>query len=444
MASSGSSSPSPKRRRVGEAPAAGTDKLLSLPTEILDIILARIPFKHLVRTCCLSRAWRRRWESVPFLDIELSPGSSARVLWRCAAPVHGFRTVADVRRRNIYRAARWLRALARKRVRELTLQFKPSSEISRPNRLLGPALFSCTALVRLHLENCNMPPAPQGFSGFPKLVWLTLDNITLPFKGGGAQLERLIAAATRLAVLELPAVFTSATSDPGDIETWAIRAPNLRELFIIMPSAEDNGCRFAEELPLLEKAYIVIDCLLGTQDFLDAFRRIATVNKLGFVSLYQSNNNLEGITWKFENLRDAHLNTNFGKQSSVLSVVSLLKFAPDIEHLYIMADDTEWLEEDKIDEDSLNTEISGDLFARLKYVSLIGGVKYFSNQMCFMKFLLSKARSLQIFAVTFVYDDERKEWYVKACRELMECQKASPQVVFIPKLSYKPQQTAGL
>uniref|UniRef100_A0A0D9X5U5 F-box domain-containing protein n=1 Tax=Leersia perrieri TaxID=77586 RepID=A0A0D9X5U5_9ORYZ len=45
------------------------DRLMSLPPEILDIILVRVPFKPLARTCCLSGTWRHRWESVRFLDI---------------------------------------------------------------------------------------------------------------------------------------------------------------------------------------------------------------------------------------------------------------------------------------------------------------------------------------------------------------------------------------
>uniref|UniRef100_A0A0E0LT48 Uncharacterized protein n=1 Tax=Oryza punctata TaxID=4537 RepID=A0A0E0LT48_ORYPU len=217
----------PPRRRDAEAPppppVAGTDMLMFLPPEILDIILARIPFEKLVRTCCLSREWRRRWESVPFLDIRLPRGSAtvpdARALWRCAAPVRGFR--AYVRTGHFYRAALWLRALARKRVRELTLDSPPAYA------LLDPALFfSGAALVRLHLHHCHMPPAPRGFPGFPNLF-------SLPFVGGGEQLEHLIAAAPRLAELSLDIVVAQPIREDGGFDRvceWAIHAPNLRVL----------------------------------------------------------------------------------------------------------------------------------------------------------------------------------------------------------------------
>ncbi|KAF0898661.1 hypothetical protein E2562_009171 [Oryza meyeriana var. granulata] len=246
---------------------------MSLPTEILDIILARVPFEKLVRTSCLSRAWRRRWESVPFLDICFDPISPAvpdtRALWRCAPPVRGFR--AGVRARHFHRAARWLRALARKR-------------------------------------DCHMPPAPRDFSGFPNLVSLNPSDVTLWFDGDGAQLERLVAAAPRLALLELANVFTMQIfSDRGAVDPWFIRAPNLRALLIIMPGALDNDCRVAETLPLLEEAYISINGLLGTQCFLDTFRRIATLNNLFFVSLDQADDTEreedeidEGFLWALD------------------------------------------------------------------------------------------------------------------------------------------------
>ncbi|KAF0898662.1 hypothetical protein E2562_009172 [Oryza meyeriana var. granulata] len=363
-----SSSPSsPKRPRMAEAPQpAREDELMSLPPEILDIILARIPFEKLVRTCCLSRAWRRRWRSVPNADIRFDWSSPAvppaRALWRCAAPVRGFR--ACVRGHQFYRPARWLLALARRGVRELAFECE-SPHVHRPYCLLGPALFSCAALVGLHLQNCDMPPAPRGFVGFPSLVSLTLCHVALPFKRGGAQVERLIAAAPCLAELKLDEVDTQ----PFE---WSIRAPSLRVLKIVMP--KDNGCRIPEELRLLEEAYINIDCFItSTQDFLDTFRRIITVKKLSFDTHWFYTNPLEGIPWKYENLREAHLTINFGKHPSIMSLFSLLRCAPYIEDLSIEA--SQWSsigEPDEIDEDFLNSEISDNLFSSLKYVSLSG------------------------------------------------------------------------
>ncbi|XP_015695551.2 FBD-associated F-box protein At2g26860-like [Oryza brachyantha] len=443
MAVSGSSSPSsPKRRRLlaEEAPPppsqeGTTDKLMSLPNEILDIILARVPFERLVRFGCLSRAWRRRWESVPELRVELPPRlSSARALWRCAAPVRSFRGRFSHLLGTT--TSRWLRALARKRVQELTLQFENIPWLLLPKRdvVLGPAFFSCDSLVHLHLQNCRMPPSQSGFPGFPKLASLTLVDVALLFKGGGVQLQHLIAAAPDLVVLKLEDVVAQASADRFAVEEFVIRAPKLRNLSLTFFSlCEDNGCRIAQELPLLEEASISIDCLVGSfgpQDFLDIFRPIAAVNTLWFDAKATSCtvNPLEGITWRFENLRKASLRVTFCRLPSFMAIVSLLRCAPHIEDLDIETCDTKRsTNEVEIDEDFLNSEIQDDLISGLKCVSL-SGAKYLSNQMCFMKFILSKAGSLQSFVVTFDYP-ERSRRYKKACKELAECQIASPQVI---------------
>uniref|UniRef100_A0A0D9X5U6 Uncharacterized protein n=1 Tax=Leersia perrieri TaxID=77586 RepID=A0A0D9X5U6_9ORYZ len=109
----------------------------------------------------------------------------------CASPIHAFRT-DGVGKCEIYCAARWLCSLSRRSILNLTLS------------LPGPTLLSWNALIRLHLERCHMTRAPHGFSGFfPSLLSPVLDHVALPFMAGGAQLECLIAATPRLAVLNL-------------------------------------------------------------------------------------------------------------------------------------------------------------------------------------------------------------------------------------------------
>jgi hypothetical protein len=97
------------------------DRLMSLPPELLDNILARLPFEELVGTSGLSRPWRHRWESIAKLDIRVRPGSSsalnARVLRRCAAPVRSLTICIGMD--HLEDADVWLRSLAGKRVEKL-------------------------------------------------------------------------------------------------------------------------------------------------------------------------------------------------------------------------------------------------------------------------------------------------------------------------------------
>uniref|UniRef100_A0ACD5YVV3 Uncharacterized protein n=1 Tax=Avena sativa TaxID=4498 RepID=A0ACD5YVV3_AVESA len=439
---------------------AGWDILMSLPPDMLNNILARLPFEQLVRTCCLSHAWQRRWESIPNLHIWFSPRSTAvpdaRVLWRCAAPVRSF--TARVRTPHFHRAARWLRALARKRVQKLVLRFD-NPWFSNSSCVLGPALFSCRALTYLELHGyCHLPRAPHGFGGFPDLLTLILNQVAFPSGGGAAQLQHLISSAPGLTELSLDDVKTSHFDDNDVAETCAIRAPNLRVLRLIM--FFDNGCRLMEDLPLLEEAAISIDDLIETPHYIDTFRRISNVNCL-LIGTYLNQtieNPLQGISCKFQNLRTGYLTVHFGKLPSIMSIFSLLRFAPCIEQLHIdvmlcaplelvemtkrddendedFETDDEFESDDYIDEDVLNAEISDDLFANLKHVSL-DGIKFLPNDIWFMKFVLSKTRLLESFFVAFGYRQISKA-YLDACRQLAMCQKASPQAKLMLRLRDK-------
>ncbi|KAF0898664.1 hypothetical protein E2562_009174 [Oryza meyeriana var. granulata] len=414
---SSSSSPPPP------PPPPATDILLSLALEVLDDILARLPVKEVVRTCCLSRAWASRWESVPGLAVRFDGWYSAAVvssvLGRCTAPVGGF--TIDVRPRLRPRAAYWLRTLADKRVRSLALAFDHShgdDGVVLPG--VGRALYACDELSGLDLHYCEVPRPPprQGFAGFPRLTRLALSRVALPFAGAGALLERVIAAAPNLTDLSLKNVFAGI----GEVEPWAIRAPKLRLLTLWM--VIDNGGRVAEELPLLEEADVSVDCLLGSEEFLDTIWRVLGVKTLKlYVRDREFNENpTEGITWKFRNLRISTLSANFGKISSIMSIFSLLRCAPQIEQLHIEVDRKETLG-DEIDEEILDAEMSDDLVKTLKCVSMTH-IKGFPSEMCFVKLLLSKAASLESLEVRFFWENLHMSCE-EACADFATYERAS-------------------
>jgi hypothetical protein len=60
-------SPPNRERRLAaaEPEPPPPDGLGALPVEVLDNILGRLHIYEVVRTSSLSRAWRRRWESLP-------------------------------------------------------------------------------------------------------------------------------------------------------------------------------------------------------------------------------------------------------------------------------------------------------------------------------------------------------------------------------------------
>ncbi|KAM0836525.1 hypothetical protein ACQ4PT_062282 [Festuca glaucescens] len=233
----------------------------------------------------------------------------------------------------------------------------------------------------------------------------------------------LWASAPGLTELSLIDVGTTHFQAGADIYMCYIRAPNLRVLNLVMFS--ENGCRLAGDFPLLEKAVISIHCrLLETEEFVQSFRLISSVKSLSFHidSNKVDEDPLEEISWKYQNLKVGSLSANFGKLSSIKSIFSLLRCAPHIEKLEIEVI-SGVLTDDKIDEDILNEKASDGLFASLKHVS-VTGIKYFMpNEICFMKFLLSKTGSLESFVATFCF----KEVKDNACTKLATWRKASPQ-----------------
>jgi hypothetical protein len=85
----------PRQRPRLPLPGAAADVLESLPPDLLNAILSRLPLRDAVRTSALARAWRRRWQSVPSLKFEWdgreNPGAVTGVLWRYSCPVREFR-----------------------------------------------------------------------------------------------------------------------------------------------------------------------------------------------------------------------------------------------------------------------------------------------------------------------------------------------------------------
>uniref|UniRef100_A0A0D9X626 F-box domain-containing protein n=1 Tax=Leersia perrieri TaxID=77586 RepID=A0A0D9X626_9ORYZ len=147
------------------SPVLEADILLSLTPEILDDILAWLPFKEVFHTCCVSH------ESVPGLAVRFcekySPGVVTTVLTYCAAPQARFNVM---------------------RIRSLNLEFESScSDVHRGIGLVFPAaesaIYDYGDLSDLRLRNCKLPPPPPPpalpFAGFPRLTKLDLCSVAL-------------------------------------------------------------------------------------------------------------------------------------------------------------------------------------------------------------------------------------------------------------------------
>ncbi|KAM0837825.1 hypothetical protein ACQ4PT_061374 [Festuca glaucescens] len=248
------------RRRSRDTATASP--LESLPPAMLDEILSRLPIRDAARTSVLSRAWRRRWETVPYRFLDWPIGTPAdaidHVLAQCTQPVHEFRH-PHVPVPDFGRSDHWLLRLAAVGVRSISVEFEWSNIIGIDEEavtfprihMLHSCIFSCRQIATLDLVGCHIPAPPPCFVRLPSLTTLTLSRVGFP--QGVKGLEALISSSPSLRTLQLEELSIPAVQvDGGRVyEQWVINAPNLQRLHII--SMYYYGWHFSG-LPFLEVA----------------------------------------------------------------------------------------------------------------------------------------------------------------------------------------------
>ncbi|KAK8459876.1 hypothetical protein SEVIR_2G231100v4 [Setaria viridis] len=322
-----------KKRRIPGAtatPAPASDALLSLPPEVLDEILTRLDLRDAVRTSALCRAWRRRWESLPSLDISTPFGEQPLwtvdcVLPRCSGRVRRFHASLD--ELSARRLDDWLLILShRGGVEDL--------ELSPPYPYkffsLHSTIFSWRRLISIDLFACDIPLLPQDFEGFPDLKVLSLANVKLQQKGE-YQLEEIIETSPLLEKLILSEVCIGG----DDFIECEIQAHNLRHITIC--SNIDYGWNFAE-LPCLHSAVIDLWEYVGGRDFAKFLAGLVQVRKLSLCTFYAPVNGikiLETLPCTFNNLKSLKLFMHFCELPPILLVICFLRSVPNLEKLKI-------------------------------------------------------------------------------------------------------------
>jgi hypothetical protein len=183
----------------------------------------------------LSRAWRRRWESVPYPVLNWPRGTPSApidaVLAHRTCPVSEFRH-PYIEEAQFLLSDLWLLRLASMGVQSLYLKFKSTksdwfSPIPQLHilHMLHSCIFSCLELAVLDLEACDFPDPPSSFAGFPNLTALSLSNVGFP--QGLRGLEVMISSSSSLRRLRLENLRM-----PEEYEQWVIHAPNLQRLLI--------------------------------------------------------------------------------------------------------------------------------------------------------------------------------------------------------------------
>ncbi|RCV11870.1 hypothetical protein SETIT_2G221400v2 [Setaria italica] len=410
-----------KKRRIPGAtatPAPASDALLSLPPEVLDEILTRLDLRDAVRTSALCRAWRRRWESLPSLDISTPFGEQPLwtvdcVLPRCSGRVRRFHASLD--ELSARRLDDWLLILShRGGVEDL--------ELSPPYPYkffsLHSTIFSWRRLISIDLFACDIPLLPQDFEGFPDLKVLSLANVKLQQKGE-YQLEEIIETSPLLEKLILSEVCIGG----DDFIEWEIQAHNLRHITIC--SNIDYGWNFAE-LPCLHSAVIDLWEYVGGRDFAKFLAGLVQVRKLSLCTFYAPVNGikiLETLPCTFNNLKSLKLFMHFCELPPILLVICFLRSVPNLEKLKIRI---YYGKEQKVEANGefLNAQWADGMCANLQILKMTG-INWLPNEMSFMKLILSKARLLHTLSIS--HDDDCSVSHVDPLHELVTYKSTSAQ-----------------
>ncbi|XP_072147964.1 F-box/FBD/LRR-repeat protein At1g13570-like [Setaria viridis] len=260
-----------------QATPAADPPISLLPPHLLDNILTRLDILDAVRTSALSRAWHRRWESLPVLSLSFID--------------------------------------------------RPGTPPAAVDSVLARFTGRISQLVFLELWGFYIPPLQVGLAGCPALKKLNLISVMFPVDGAILS-EAIIRGsplldAQKLYGAEIPGG-TCVIEASNNLRTLAINAMGL--------NAWQTG-----ELPRLDHVTFVwvihVDYDLG--GFLAGVSHVRKLTlSTGYAPLFEWNL-LATLQCTFVNLRSLSLKTHFREMHVVLSTFCLLRNAPNLEKLTI-------------------------------------------------------------------------------------------------------------
>ncbi|ONK79327.1 uncharacterized protein A4U43_C01F5240 [Asparagus officinalis] len=168
-----------------------TDRLSSLPKNVIETILMRMPIRDAVRTSILSRGWRFEWSTLPQIVIDTQPLLSSlggmqmeldkkivktvdHILLLHHGPIHKFTLSIDLESSSDI--DRWILFLSRNGIKEFSL-LKWRGQLYKL-----PSYFFSWDITYLELYRCAFIP-PTSFKGFSRLTVMTLDRVSFTDNG---------------------------------------------------------------------------------------------------------------------------------------------------------------------------------------------------------------------------------------------------------------------
>ncbi|XP_007017442.2 PREDICTED: F-box/FBD/LRR-repeat protein At1g13570 [Theobroma cacao] len=404
---------------------AELDKISNLPGHVIDQILSHLPIRDAVRTSVLSRKWRYKWATIPYLVFDnqcLNVSSQDQtfiknklvniidhVLLLHSGPLHKFKLshrdllgVTDI--------DRWILCLSRSSIKEFILEIWKGQRYKPPS-----CLFNCQNLIHLELFNCLLKP-PLTFKGFKNLRSLDLQHITIIQN----VFEHLISSCPLLERLTLMN-FTGVTH-------LNIDAPNL-QFFDIGGIFDDVSFQNTVHLSLVSIGlYVNIDdedndAEENSSKLLRFFANLPHIRRLEVQSYFLKYLAIGNVPSRLPNpcvdLNYLSIRIDFDDLEENIAAQCLLRSSPNLQELEMLARP----EEQNTVERSSNfweDDHWSSLFAHLRLVK-VSGISGVKSEMDFIKFLLSNSPVLERLTVKPASQDG--EW--ELMKELLRFRRAS-------------------
>ncbi|KAJ3705172.1 hypothetical protein LUZ61_008877 [Rhynchospora tenuis] len=360
------------------------DFISSLPAEILQKILGKLPIKEVARNSILSSKWKDSWAEIPDLVFkeDCTPSQLTRivdmVLLAHKGPITTFELDGEYASDEAIN--RWLAILSQNAIKNLRLRFDIFEDCKIPS-----SIFSCQKLEQLDISECSID-APECFEGFKLLRNLSVSNCYL----WGTTIEKLVSSCPLLENLTLSYIF--------EHDNILIRGPNLRRLSIL-----GRFTHLSLEAPKLISASIFRDCvpLFGYQTFdlvndgskskiLCALGQLSNIEDLEIGSMFcaylASGPIPKKLPVTFHHLKKIVIHLYGRTKEEVETALCIFRNAPNVKTLYLR------IPSQNIWEEQRNRNIS--LFKHLQEVKILGFTDVVST-LGFAKFILSTAPELE-------------------------------------------------
>ncbi|XWS21106.1 hypothetical protein CRYUN_Cryun30bG0026900 [Craigia yunnanensis] len=411
--------------RLPRKTEAELDKISNLPGHVIDQILSHLPIKDAVRTSVLSRKWRYKWATIPYLLFDnqcLNVSSQDQifiknklvniidhVLILHKGPIHKFKLshrdllgVTDI--------DRWILCISGSSIKEFILEIWKGQRYKPPS-----CLFYCQNLIHLELFNCLLKP-PLIFKGFKNLRSLDLQHITIIQH----VFENLISSCPLLERLTLMN-FTGVTH-------LNIDAPNL-QFFDIGGIFDDVSFQNTFHLVLVSIGlYVNIDndennARDNSSKLLRFFVNLPHIRRLEVQSYFLKYLAIGNVPSRLPNpcvdLNYLSIRMDFDDLEENTTALCLLRSCPNLQELEMLARPEEQISTER-STNFCEDDHWSSLFAHLRMVK-VSGISGVKSEMDFIKFLLSNSPVLERLTVKPASQDGDRE----LMKELLRFRRAS-------------------